>query len=84
MVYMDVSALGDGSLDNLNQKANRLQTILLATCRNRTDTPYTYAYDDNGNITEITQGTTSVTYEYNRANELVRENNEFTQPHDYL
>ena len=37
-----------------------------------------YAYDDNGNITSITQGTTSVTYQYNGANELIRENNQFT------
>ncbi|MBR5678465.1 MAG: RHS repeat-associated core domain-containing protein, partial [Paludibacteraceae bacterium] len=39
---------------------------------------YTFAYDDNGNITSITKGTTSVTYQYNGANELIRENNQFT------
>ena len=37
-----------------------------------------YAYDDNGNITSITRGTTSIAYEYNGANELTRENNQFT------
>ena len=37
-----------------------------------------YAYDDNGNITSITRGSTSVTYQYNGANELIRENNQFT------
>lgn len=35
-------------------------------------------YDANGNITEISQGNVSVTYEYNSANELIRENNGFT------
>ena len=41
--------------------------------KNGSDTAYAYAYDDNGNITSITQGTTSVTYQYNGANELIRE-----------
>ena len=35
---------------------------------------YAYTYDDNGNITSISKGTTSVTYQYNGANELIREN----------
>ena len=39
------------------------------TDRNGSDTAY--AYDDNGNITSITQGSTSVTYQYNGANELI-------------
>ncbi|MBR0343363.1 MAG: hypothetical protein IJH64_14155 [Oscillospiraceae bacterium] len=55
-----------------------------ATYQNGSDDAYAYAYDDNGNITSITRGTVSVTYEYNGANELIRENNGFTQPHDYL
>ena len=45
--------------------------------KNCSDTAYTYAYDDNGNITSITKGTTSVTYQYNGANELTREDNAF-------
>ena len=60
------------------------QTALLSTYTNGSDDAYEYAYDDNGNITSITQGTTSVTYQYNGANELIRENNGFTQLHDYL
>lgn len=52
--------------------------------QNGSDHVYTFAYDDNGSITSITKGTTSVTYQYNGANELIRENNGFTQPHDYL
>ena len=42
-------------------------------CWNGSDTAYAYAYDDNGNITSSTKGTTSVTYQYNGANELIRE-----------
>ena len=49
-----------------------------ATYQNGSDAEYEYAYDDNGNITSITKGTTSVTYQYNGANELIRENNGFT------
>lgn len=52
--------------------------------QNGNDTAYAYAYDNNGNITEIMQGSTSVTYEYNGANELIREYNGLIQPHDYL
>ena len=44
-----------------------------ATYQNGSDDAYAYAYDDNGNITSITRGTTSVTYQYNGANELIRE-----------
>ena len=58
--------------------ANSSQTALLATYQNGGDTPYSYEYDANGNITSITQGTVSVTYTYNDANELIRENNGFT------
>ena len=58
--------------------ANGSQTALLSTYTNGSDDAYEYAYDDNGNITQITQGSASVTYEYNGANELVRENNGFT------
>ena len=51
---------------------------MLSSYQNGSDTAYEYTYDDNGNITSITQGTTSVTYQYNGANELIRENNVFT------
>ena len=54
--------------------ANGSQTALLASYQNGSDAAYEYAYDDNGNITSITRGTVSVTYEYNGANELIREN----------
>ena len=57
---------------------NSSQTALLATYKNGSDTAYAYEYDANGNITSITQGTVSVTYTYNDANELIRENNGFT------
>ena len=51
---------------------------MLTDQRNGNDDEYEHAYDDNGNITSITRGSISVTYEYNGANELVRENNGFT------
>ena len=57
---------------------NSSKTALLSTYKNGSDTAYAYAYDDNGNITSITRGSTSVTYQYNGANELIRENNGFT------
>ena len=55
-------------------KNQSLLSALLATYKNISYDIYEYAYDDNGNITSITRGTVSVTYEYNGANELIREN----------
>ena len=57
--------------------ANGSKTALLATYQNGSDDAYEYAYDDNGNITSITRGITSITYEYNRAKELIREGQSF-------
>ncbi len=54
------------------------QTALVATYRNGSDDAFSYDYDANGNITSISQGSVNVTYEYNSANELIRENNGFT------
>ena len=53
-------------------------TGLVSTYQNGSDAAYSYTYDDNGNITGITQGSTSITYEYDTANRLTRENNGLT------
>ena len=37
---------------------------------------YTYAYDKNGNITSVSDGTNTTTYVYDSANQLTRENNQ--------
>jgi len=39
------------------------------------DKTYTYTYDDNGNILEVYDGTSTTNYEYDSANQLIRENN---------
>jgi RHS repeat-associated protein len=54
------------------------RTPLLHKYYNGSDDPFVYNYDDNGNITSITQGSTSITYEYDAANRLTRENNQVT------
>ena len=51
------------------------RTTTLRRYYNGSDDPFVYDYDDNGNITSITQGTTSIGYEYDVANRLTRENN---------
>jgi len=43
-----------------------------------TNTPYTYAYDANGNITQITKSSVSASYVYDKANQLIRENDGFS------
>ena len=50
---------------------------MLASYKNGSDRP-TPTPNDNRNITSITRGSTSVAYQYNGANELIRENNGFT------
>ena len=58
--------------------ATNKTTGLVSTYQNGSDNAYSYTYDDVGNITGITQGTTSITYEYDAANRLTRENNQVT------
>ena len=53
-------------------------TGLVATYQNGSDAAYSYTYDAVGNITGITQGTTSIGYVYDTANRLIRENNQVT------
>ena len=36
---------------------------------------YTYTYDDNGNIISINDGFTTLSYQYDSANQVIRENN---------
>ena len=48
---------------------------LIASYQNGNDDPYLYTYDDNGNILSITHGSISITYAYDSANRLIRENN---------
>ncbi len=54
--------------------ANGSQTALVSTYKNGNDDAYSYTYDANGNITSIIKGSMSFTYEYDKANQLVREN----------
>ena len=54
--------------------ANGSKTALVSTYTNGNDSAYNYEYDANGNITSITNGSQSFTYEYDSANQLVREN----------
>lgn len=56
---------------------NGSKTGMLASYRNGSDTAYTYAYDNNGNITSITKGSTSATYTYDSFNQLTRVNDGF-------
>jgi len=58
--------------------ATNKTTGLVSTYQNGSDAAYEYEYDAVGNITAITQGSTSISYEYDAANRLTRENNQVT------
>lgn len=40
------------------------------------DIVYSYTYDDNGNITSVSDGTNTTSYVYDTAGQLLRENNQ--------
>jgi len=48
----------------------------VASITNGTQPALTYTYDQNGNISTITNGTSVIKYEYNELNEVIRENNQ--------
>jgi len=56
-------------------------TSIIHTLNNHTDLydkTYTYTYDAQGNITSISNGTGTITYKYDKLNQLIRENNPIT------
>ena len=58
--------------------ANGSRTGMLQSYRNGSEAAYTYAYDDNGNVTSITKGSASASYTYDALNQLTRVNDGFT------
>ncbi len=58
--------------------ANGSKTTMLQSYRNGSDAAYTYTYDNNGNVTAISQGTKSAAYTYDALNQLTRINDGFT------
>ena len=57
---------------------NGSKTGMLQSYRNGSEDAYTYAYDDNGNVTSITKGSASASYTYDALNQLTRVNDGFT------
>ena len=58
--------------------ANGSKTTMLQSYRNGSDAAYTYTYDNNGNVTAMSQGTKSAAYTYDALNQLTRVNDGFT------
>ncbi|MBQ9840739.1 MAG: RHS repeat-associated core domain-containing protein, partial [Erysipelotrichaceae bacterium] len=64
---------------DVNVQGNDTTTNVLSSVVNRynnTDYTYSYDFDDFGNISKITYGNYENTYEYDKLNQLTRENNE--------
>ncbi len=58
--------------------ANGSKTTMLQSYKNGSDAAYTYTYDNNGNVTAISQGAKSAAYTYDALNQLTRVNDGFT------
>lgn len=58
-------------------KLDQVTTLVLDSAG--LDRTYTYEYDGNGNITKITWGGKSIKYTYDSQNQLIREDNPFTE-----
>ena len=58
--------------------ANGSKTAMLQSYKNGSEDAYTYAYDDNSNVTSITKGSASASYTYDSLNQLTRVNDGFT------
>ena len=58
--------------------ANESKTTMLQSYKNGSDAAYTYTYDNNGNVTAISQGAKSAAYTYDALNQLTRVNDGFT------
>ena len=70
--YADITVEEDGSTKEY--ASNRISDLeILADNYHKT---YEYEYDANGNITSISDGTYTTTYQYDAANQLIRENNQ--------
>ena len=69
------STIHETTLTYVPGDATNKTTGLVAAYQNGSDAAYSYEYDAVGNIKEITQGTTSISYVYDEANRLIRENN---------
>ena len=52
------------------------RSLFVGNYTNGSDSPYTYNYDDNGNITSISHNGQSIAYTYDDLNQLTRENNQ--------
>lgn len=69
--YSYLSGVNGSSTGLVNLMENKIVTSSGGTNTSTTS----YEYDDNGNISKITQGTNEIEYIYNELNELKRENN---------
>ena len=57
-----------------NSTTGQIASITIGT--NGASRSYTYSYDANGNITSVTEGNNATTYTYDKAGQLLRENNQ--------
>ena len=61
-------------LDANGKPTNQVSTVTIQIGNN--STTYAYTYDQNGNITSISDGTYTTAYAYDSANQLIREENQ--------
>ncbi|MBR6825953.1 MAG: RHS repeat protein, partial [Oscillospiraceae bacterium] len=59
-----------------HESGQSAQVATYTTTANGYSVTYSYTYDKNGNILTISDGTYTTSYEYDSANQLIRENNQ--------
>jgi len=72
--------------ETFTYNGNSSQIATYATTAGGTTKTYSYTYDDNGNILTINDGSNTITYAYDSANQLIREEdpaNEYVSTWEY-
>ena len=75
LAYRDITVTTDnGTVNTTTGQVSNL-TVDIANA-DRTDISFVYTYDANGNITQVVSGGKTTKYTYDKANQLIREDNE--------
>jgi len=80
-IYTSTYGYHNATVGGTSVTTNQVDSKVTTSASSQYQSTLTYEYDDNGNITAIRDGTGAnakeITYEYDSANQLIRENNPY-------